>query len=90
MRRPAASQRNQKRQKTIVKPADFPVTLEGIWLQSERIWSGGIGSQSQKMNYAQGLQHAAIRSQHASESRGGESERGESGDASSETSPAIE
>ena len=34
MRRPAASQRNQKRQKTIVKPADFPVTLEGIWLQS--------------------------------------------------------
>ena len=33
--RPAASQRNQKRQKTIVKPADFPVTLEGIWLHSE-------------------------------------------------------
>ena len=41
---------------------------------------GGIDSQGQKLDYAQGQQHAALRSQPASGSRGAESERGESGD----------
>ena len=47
---------------------------------TESIWSGGIDSQGQKLDYAQGQKHATLRSQPASGSREAESKRGDSGD----------
>ena len=47
---------------------------------TESIWSGGIDSQGQKLDYAQGQKHATLRSQPATGSREAESKRGDSGD----------